>query len=148
MARGDMEFFARCAAGFEDVLAQELATLSLRRVRAQVGGVSFSGRKADAYACCLWSRIATRVQLVVARVDATDAQALYEGVRSISWEHQVREGATLAVSAHGTNDELRNTAFVALKVKGPSRSRTPSATVSGRCAAHGPTSMARTPTCR
>ena len=117
MARDDMEFFARCAAGFEDVLAQELATLSLRRVRAQVGGVSFSGRKADAYACCLWSRIATRVQLVVARVDATDAQALYEGVRSISWEHQVREGATLAVSAHGTNDELRNTAFVALKVK-------------------------------
>ena len=117
MARGDMEFFARCAAGFEDVLAQELSALSLRRVRAQVGGVSFVGKKADAYACCLWSRVATRVQLVVARVDATDAQALYEGVRSLAWERHLREGATLAVSAHGTNEELRNTAFVALKVK-------------------------------
>ena len=113
----DLEFFARCAGGFEDVLAGELRALRMRRVRPQVGGVIFFGSLRDAYRACLWLRCATRVQMVLARVPATDADELYRGVASLPWERHVRPEATIAVDAHGENPALRNTKFVALKVK-------------------------------
>ena len=112
-----MELYARCAGSFEDVLAAELRDLHMGRVRAQVGGVSFTGRLPDAYRACLWSRVATRVQLVLGRVPCTTADELYTGIYDISWEEHVRDGATIAVRAHGTNGALRNTAFTALKAK-------------------------------
>ena len=115
--QGDLELFARCAGGFEDVLAGELRALRMRRVRPQVGGVIFFGSRADAYRACLWLRSATRVQMVLARVGAHDADALYQGVAALPWEKHVAPGATIAVNAHGANPELRNTQFVALKVK-------------------------------
>ena len=116
-ASAGLEFFARCAGGFEDVLAQELRALRMRRVRPQVGGVIFFGTLADAYRACLWLRSATRVQLVLARVPADTADALYQGVYGFAWEDHLPAGATIAVDAHGENPELRNTKFVALKVK-------------------------------
>ena len=112
-----MEFFARCAGGFEDTLASELRGLGMRRVRPQVGGVIFFGSLEDAYRACLWLRSATRVQLVLARVPSANADELYQGVASMPWERHVPPKATIAVDAHGENPELRNTKFVALKVK-------------------------------
>ena len=112
-----LELFARCAGGFEDVLAQELKGLHMARVRPLKGGVSFFGSLSDAYAACLWSRVATRVQLVLARVRADDAETLYREVRGLPWEEHVRVGATISVRAHGTNTSLRNTSFTALKAK-------------------------------
>ena len=113
----DLELFARCAAGFESVLADELRGLHLRRVRPLKGGVAFFGTQADAYRACLWSRVATRIQLVLARLDAHDGDALYAGCVRFPWEEHVQAGATIAVQAHGTNPSLRNTQFTALKVK-------------------------------
>ncbi len=115
--QADLELFARCASGFEQVLAQELKGLRLRRVRPLRGGVACFGSLTDAYRACLWSRVATRVQLVLARVPAADAQALYVGVTRVAWEQHVPEGASISVSAHGQNPQLRNTKFTALKVK-------------------------------
>ena len=112
-----LELFARCAAGFEKVCAQELKDLGLARVRPLKGGVSFFGSQRDAYVACLWSRVATRVQLVIARVEARDANELYHGCSRIPWERHIPMGATIAVEAHGTNKSLRNTKFTALKVK-------------------------------
>lgn len=117
MADKQMELFARCAGGFEQVLGDELRRLRMRRVRPQVGGAIFFGTLADAYRACLWLRSATRVQLVLGRVSSVDAEALYEGVYALPWEDFLVRGATIAVDAHGENAELRNTKFVALKVK-------------------------------
>ena len=117
MKGNELELFARCASGFEKVLAGELKGLGMRRVRPLTGGVAFFGQLADAYRACLWSRVATRVQLVIARVPATDADALYQAVLSFAWEEHVPKDATIAVDAHGQNDALRNTRFTALKVK-------------------------------
>ena len=118
MARNTgQELFARCASGFEDVLAQELKGLGIRRTRPLVGGVTFFGSLEDAYRACLWSRVATRIQLVLSRMDSQDAEALYAACKALPWEEQVPSGATIAVSAHGQNQELRNTKFTALKVK-------------------------------
>ncbi|WP_255467437.1 bifunctional 23S rRNA (guanine(2069)-N(7))-methyltransferase RlmK/23S rRNA (guanine(2445)-N(2))-methyltransferase RlmL [Raoultibacter phocaeensis] len=111
------EFYARCASGFEALLATELKNLKAQRVRPLKGGVAFFGTVREAYRACLWSRVASRVLLVLARVDASDAEALYAGAKALDWTEHVGEGATIAVYAHGMNDNLRNTQFTAVKVK-------------------------------
>ena len=112
-----MEFVATCPKGFERLLADELTRLKTPQVRPLAGQVSFGGELAEAYRACLWSRLASRVLLVLARVDAHDSDALYEGVSSIAWESHLAAGATFAIDAHGTNAQLRNTQFVALRSK-------------------------------
>lgn len=117
MKAAEQELAARCAGGFEDVLARELRGLGMHRVRPLSGSVAFFGTQRDAYRACLWSRVATRVQLVLGRVAATDADELYQSVASFPWERHVRDGATIAIRAHGMSETLRNTQFTALKVK-------------------------------
>ena len=112
-----MEFVATCPKGFERLLADELLAMGTPQVRPLAGQVSFGGALEDAYRACLWSRMASRVLLVLARVDARDADALYEGASGIAWEEHLAPGATFAVDAHGTNAQLRNTQFVALRTK-------------------------------
>lgn len=112
-----MEFFASCLSGFEKLLAAELKELGIKRTRPLGGGVAFYGEATDVLRVCLWSRLASRVLCVVARVSAADAHALYAAVREVAWSDIVRPDARIAVRAHGTNAELRNTHFVELKVK-------------------------------
>ena len=112
-----MELFATCGTGLEAILGQELRELGMDEVRPLTGGVSFSGNLEQTYAALLWSRVASRILLVVGRVDARDSDSLYAGVRDIAWEEYVAPDATIAVSARGTNDELRDTRFTALRVK-------------------------------
>ena len=117
MENENHELFASCLAGLERPLADELRRLGCARIRPLAGGVSFSCDVRRALSACLWSRLASRITLVVGRVNAADAPLLYEGVRRLSWEEVVARGASIAVQAHGTNAELRNTRFTALKVK-------------------------------
>ncbi|MDD7365652.1 MAG: bifunctional 23S rRNA (guanine(2069)-N(7))-methyltransferase RlmK/23S rRNA (guanine(2445)-N(2))-methyltransferase RlmL [Atopobiaceae bacterium] len=112
-----MNFFATCPKGFERLLAAELASLGITQVRPLKGQVSFEGGLDGAYRACLWSRLASRVMLTLARIDATDADALYAGMGSIDWTRHLAPGATFAIDAHGTNAELRNTQFTALRSK-------------------------------
>ncbi len=112
-----MEFFATCGMGLESALGKELRGLGMHEVRPLTGGVSFAGVTKDAYIALLWSRIASRILLLVGRVGATSSDELYEGTRALGWEGIVAEGATIAVSARGVNDELRDTRFTALRVK-------------------------------
>lgn len=111
------EFYASCPEGFEAALADELRGLGLRQVRPLKGRVAFAGSPADAERACLWSRLASRIFVVLGRFACTNAEDLYEATRSIAWERILRAGATIAVTARGTNDELRNSHFAALRVK-------------------------------
>lgn len=112
-----MEFFATCPMGFEQLLAGELRGMGLSQVRALRGQVAFAGGLADAYRACLWSRMASRVVLVLAHVDARDADALHAGLMEVAWEDHLPLDASFAVDAHGTNESLRNTQFVSLRAK-------------------------------
>lgn len=111
------EFYASCPEGFEAALADELRGMGLRQVRPLKGRVAFAGSPADAERACLWSRLASRIFVVLGRFACTDAEDLYEATRSIAWERILRAGVTIAVTARGTNDELRNSHFAALRVK-------------------------------
>jgi len=113
----ELEFFASCIAGLEGALAQELKSFGIERVRPLGGGAAFFCAPEAALRACLWSRVASRVLLVVGRVNAGDAALLYAGAYDVPWEEVLAPDATFAVRAHGTNDELRNTRFTALKVK-------------------------------
>ena len=113
----ELEFFASCLPGLEQALAQELKSFGIERVRPLGGGAAFFCEADAALRACLWSRLASRIMLVVGRVNAGDAELLYAGVYDIAWEDVLADGATMAVRAHGANDELRNTRFTALKVK-------------------------------
>lgn len=111
------EFYASCPEGFGAALADELRGMGLRQVRPLKGRVAFAGSPADAERACLWSRLASRIFVVLGRFACTDAEDLYEATRSIAWERILLAGATIAVTARGTNDELRNSHFAALRVK-------------------------------
>ena len=111
------EFYASCPEGFETALADELRGMGLRQVRPLKGRVAFAGSPTDAERACLWSRLASRIFVVLGRFACANAEDLYEATRSIAWERILRAGATIAVTARGTNDELRNSHFAALRVK-------------------------------
>lgn len=113
----EFECFASCLSGLEGPLARELQALGARRVRPLSGGVSFFADAEGAQRACLWSRLASRITLVIGRVSASSADALYETALSLPWADAVAPKTTVAVRAHGTNEELRNTRFTALKVK-------------------------------
>ena len=112
-----MEFFATCGYGIEAILGDELRGLGIQSVRPLNGGVSFRGELRDAYRALLWSRVASRILLVLARVDARDSDELYENVAAISWEEHVEPQRTVAVAARGTNESLRDTRYVSRRVK-------------------------------
>lgn len=111
------EFFATCAAGFEQLLAGELSSLGITSSRPLKGQVAFTGTLRDAYKACMWSRMASRVVLVLLHGDATDSDELYATLKELAWEEHLPLDATFAIDAHGTNDNLRNTQFVALRAK-------------------------------
>lgn len=112
-----MECYASCPASFERALATELRGLGVPRVRPLKGRVSFEGSARDAYRVCLWSRLASRVYLVVGRFSCASADDLYDGAYELPWPSILKAGASLAIFAQGTNDALRNTRFSALRVK-------------------------------
>lgn len=113
----EREFFASCLAGMEQLAAEELRAAGVKRARPLSGGVAFFTSSKDALAACLRSRLVARVTMVLARVEAPDADALYQGVRALPWAGLIKEGATFSVRARGANDGLRNTKFTALKAK-------------------------------
>ncbi|RFF29249.1 bifunctional 23S rRNA (guanine(2069)-N(7))-methyltransferase RlmK/23S rRNA (guanine(2445)-N(2))-methyltransferase RlmL [Wenzhouxiangella sediminis] len=109
--------FATAPRGLPDLLATELESLGLAGVHAQRGGVAFEGALADAYRACLWSRIANRVLLPIARFEADDDEGLYRGGLSIDWSQHMGPESTLAVDFTGIKAAISHSRFAAQRVK-------------------------------
>jgi 23S rRNA (guanine2445-N2)-methyltransferase / 23S rRNA (guanine2069-N7)-methyltransferase len=112
-----LRFFATAAKGLEPLVADELRTLGMREVKESRGGATFAGGRADAYRACLWLRTANRVLLPVASFPAPDADALYNGVKHMPWEQDLKPDGTLAVDFTGSSTGITHTQFGAQKVK-------------------------------
>jgi 23S rRNA (guanine2445-N2)-methyltransferase / 23S rRNA (guanine2069-N7)-methyltransferase len=110
-------FFAPSAIHLEALLAEELTTMGATGAVAARGGAAFSGSVELAYRACLWSRVASRVLLVLARFPAATPDALYEGVRSIRWGEHLRGESTLAVDCKAMQSSITHAHYAALKVK-------------------------------
>ncbi|WP_372964011.1 bifunctional 23S rRNA (guanine(2069)-N(7))-methyltransferase RlmK/23S rRNA (guanine(2445)-N(2))-methyltransferase RlmL [Marinobacter sp.] len=110
-------FFVTCPKGVEYLLGDELETLGLALVRNAPAGVWVEGALEAGYRACMWSRLANRVILHIAEVDARSADELYEGVVALNWQAHIPAGGSFRVNFLGQNEELRNTQFGAQKVK-------------------------------
>ena len=112
-----LEFFAPCPKGLESLLADELRALGAANVRETRAGVAFAGELVTGYRACLWSRLASRILLSIARFPVGSAEALYAGVRAIEWSRHLRADGTLAVDCSGSAPGVTHTHFGALKAK-------------------------------
>lgn len=110
-------FFATCPKGIESLLADELRALKMDAVRETRAGVSFETDLPGAYRACLWSRLASRLLMPLARFAAATPEALYEGVRSVPWRDHIDIRGTLAVDASVSQSGITHSHFAALKVK-------------------------------
>ena len=111
------EFFATAPRGFEELLASELRDLGLASARVQRGGVAFTESLAGAYRACLWSRLANRILLPIARFEAQDEQALYDEVQGIDWSAHLGVDNTLAVDFTGVRARIAHSRFAQQRVK-------------------------------
>jgi putative N6-adenine-specific DNA methylase len=112
-----MDFFATAAKGTEGALRDELRELRFRGVRADRGGVHFTGSLEEGYRACLELRTAVRVLMLLSEFDAEDGEALYEGVRAIPWSPYLSPKHTLAVRTACRSSRLTHSQFIAQKTK-------------------------------
>jgi 23S rRNA (guanine2069-N7)-methyltransferase / 23S rRNA (guanine2445-N2)-methyltransferase len=110
-------WFAACPKGLEALLGAELAALGAIATRETVAGVYFEGPLAIAYRACLWSRLANRVMLPIAKVDAVDADTLYRELKAVNWADLFGPEQSFSIDFSGQNDAIRNTQFGAQRSK-------------------------------
>lgn len=112
-----LSFFATCPKGLETLLLNELNQLGAQSAKETVAGVSFKGDFAFGMKACLWSRFASRILLEMSEFYCETDTELYIGANGVAWEKYFDKSNTIAVSFTGTNAEIRNTQYGALKVK-------------------------------
>ncbi|WP_348647382.1 bifunctional 23S rRNA (guanine(2069)-N(7))-methyltransferase RlmK/23S rRNA (guanine(2445)-N(2))-methyltransferase RlmL [Anaerobiospirillum sp. NML120448] len=110
-------FFATCPKGLENLLFRELVDLNASSVKETVSGVSFSGNMELAMRVCLYSRFASRIIMNLNTFRCDDDTDLYLGAKGIGYERYFDSDKTIAVSFNGTNRNIRNTQYGALRVK-------------------------------
>jgi 23S rRNA (guanine2445-N2)-methyltransferase / 23S rRNA (guanine2069-N7)-methyltransferase len=113
----ELNFFVTCPKGLEYLLEEELQTFAMEPVQNAPAGVWANGTLESGYRACLWSRLANRVILHLADVDATSADNMLGGVTDLPWEEHIPVTGSLRVNFVGQNDEIRNTQFGAQRVK-------------------------------
>lgn len=110
-------YFASTARGLEELLKNELATLGAEDLSITQGGVHFRAQPRTMYTCLMWSRLASRILLPLNEFNVYSDMDLYLAVQSVDWPSVFSADKTFAVHFNGTNDEIRNSQYGALKVK-------------------------------
>ncbi|WP_417331120.1 bifunctional 23S rRNA (guanine(2069)-N(7))-methyltransferase RlmK/23S rRNA (guanine(2445)-N(2))-methyltransferase RlmL [Halomonas cupida] len=114
----ELDILATCPRGIEMLLADELRELGLEPGKTTVAGVNAKADLAAAYRACLWSRLANRIIVCVARVDGIEtAEQLRDAAAAIDWQQHLPSTATMAVDFHGRSEQIRHTRFGAQTVK-------------------------------
>ncbi|MCB9871910.1 MAG: RNA methyltransferase [Planctomycetes bacterium] len=117
MSTAQLDYFAPCPIGLENVLVGELETLGAERIRARPGGVAFCGSLQLGYAVNLWSRTAIRVQHRLHSGRAASERELYALVQEIDWLELLTVDHTLAVDASVRDSAVTHSKYAALKTK-------------------------------
>jgi putative N6-adenine-specific DNA methylase len=125
-AAGDLQFFATCHPGLEEVVAAELAApaVGAADVRPGRAGVAFSGSPRTLYNANLWLRAAVRVLQLLDEValdpSAPPGDAAYAAVRAAraDWPALIPHGRTFSVDARAWDcTALRNSALLAARAR-------------------------------
>ena len=110
-------YFATCPKGLESLLLNELNQLGALKAKETVGGVYFSGDLQLGYRCCLWSRLANRVLLVLMVKECRNVDDYYDLVKSIEWSDHLNLDSTFAINFSGGMRDIKHSHFGALKAK-------------------------------
>jgi 23S rRNA (guanine2445-N2)-methyltransferase / 23S rRNA (guanine2069-N7)-methyltransferase len=110
-------FFAAAPKGFEYSLSQELAAFGAAEIKESVAGVYFSAPLELAYRITLWTRLASRIVLVIYKGPCESAEQLYNAAYCIDWPSHFSNRKTFSIDFHGTGGFINNTQFGALKIK-------------------------------
>ncbi len=94
-----------------------MRALGFAKTERQVGGVYFEGDNSDVWRANFELRTAVRVLVRLARFEAGDESAFYEGVHALPWEDHLAPEGTLAVTAHQSESKLYHTAYLAQLAK-------------------------------
>lgn len=110
-------FFAASPKGFEYSLACELKEFGAQEVKESVAGVYFSAPLELAYRITLWTRLASRIVLVIYKGPCESPEQLYNAAYCIDWPSHFSNKNTFSIDFHGTGGFINNTQFGALKIK-------------------------------
>jgi len=112
-----MKFFAPCAKGLEYLLVDELKQLGAEEAHEALMGVHFSGTLETGYKAVLWSRLASRVLLVLDSSRIQSAEEMYQKTQNIDWNTHLNPDDSLIIDFVGTNRFIKNSQFGAQKIK-------------------------------
>jgi 23S rRNA (guanine2445-N2)-methyltransferase / 23S rRNA (guanine2069-N7)-methyltransferase len=109
--------FISCPKGLEYLLEEELKSLNFASSRVSPNGVYGEADLSTLYRVCLWSRIASRVQVILLSGNVGNQQSLYQLCREFAWETIFSFDKTLNIEFHGSSAEIRNSMFGAQVIK-------------------------------
>ncbi len=109
--------FASTGRGLEELLKTELEALGAQDLRLVPGGVHYRGDDQVMYKSLMWSRIASRIMLPLGEFNIYSDLDLYVGAQSIQWDQIFDAESSFVIHFQGTNDEIRNSQFGALRIK-------------------------------
>ncbi|NCP63072.1 MAG: bifunctional 23S rRNA (guanine(2069)-N(7))-methyltransferase RlmK/23S rRNA (guanine(2445)-N(2))-methyltransferase RlmL [Paraglaciecola sp.] len=112
------EFLITTAKGLDELLLAELATICPEApLKSKPGQVILVGELEQAYQICLWSRLANRVLLKLSDGPVKEADDLYKIADQVNWPSHFSLQHSFVVDFNGTNQQINNTQFGALKIK-------------------------------
>jgi putative N6-adenine-specific DNA methylase len=121
-----LSLVATCSPGLEPLLAAELSELGAQDVTPGRSAVRFRGTWREIWRSNYWLRTANRVLIELTSCAARDGEALYRAARRLTTEPMLAGLPTaellsphrsLAVFATSSRSQLRDTRWIALKVK-------------------------------
>lgn len=113
----EFELIAKTFQGLEEVLAQELVDLGANNVQIGRRMVSFTGDRAMMYKANFCLRTAVRILKPILHFKATDADEVYNVIKSIEWDEYLGCDSTFSVDAVVYSEVFRHSKFVAYRVK-------------------------------
>lgn len=114
---GDFEMKATTLFGLEEVLQRELQQLGGKKVEVFKRGVSCVGDIGFLYKANLCVRTALKIIVPIARFEAANEQALYDGMKQLPWEKFMDTDDSLMVEAVANSEVFTHTLFIAQKTK-------------------------------
>jgi len=116
----NLELFLPCAAGVEDLLAQEVHTITAlmgEDLLTRRGGVLVRASWRDCLRLNLHSRLAQRVLVQLSHTPYRSEQDLYRAAMEVAWELWFTPAQTIKVEVTAQHSPLNSLNFAALKVK-------------------------------
>ena len=108
---------AKTFQGLEEVLAKELTELGANDIQMGRRMVSFTGDKTLMYKANFCLRTAIRILKPVFRFKASDADEIYEKLKTFDWDSYMNADTSFAVDSVVYSDEFKHSKFVAYRVK-------------------------------